>query len=287
MPLKQKVIGALGLCLVLSLPIAMAYCKTDKTPTQNTKRVAKVFKKATAKPVLRYYNVETRHIATLQIGNDSLPLTVFLHGSPGSGADYDDYLKDSTLYQKSKLIVIDRPGYGFSDYGHEELSIVKQAEIIADVIKQINSKHKINWVGFSYGGPVAARLAAVMPEQTNGLLLVSASIAPDQEKIFKISYFLNREWVKNKIPAFLRLANDEKLSHSHALQEITKDWDKITATTYLIHGDEDDLIYYENAVYCQKMMTNAKLEIITMKGEGHGFFFGGKSQITHYLKLLL
>jgi pimeloyl-ACP methyl ester carboxylesterase len=287
MPTKRKIIGTLGVCLVLSLPIAIAYCQTDKTPIQNAKRVAKVFGKATVKPVLKYYDVGNRHIATLQIGNDSLPLTVFLHGSPGSGADYDDYLKDTTLYQKSKLIVIDRPGYGFSDYGREELSIVKQAEMIQNVVAQIGSKHKINWVGYSYGGPVAARLAAIMPERTNGLLLVSASIAPSQEKIFKISYFLNREWVRNKIPTFLRLANDEKLSHSHALQEISQDWNKITAKTYIIHGDEDDLIYYENVVYCQKMMTNAKLEIIPMKGKGHGFFFAGKVQISRYLKQLL
>jgi pimeloyl-ACP methyl ester carboxylesterase len=265
MPTKRKIIGTLGVCLVLSLPIAMAYCQTDKTPIQNAKRVAKVFGKATVKPVLKYYDVGNRHIATLQIGNDSLPLTVFLHGSPGSGADYDDYLKDTTLYQKSKLIVIDRPGYGFSDYGREELSIVKQAEMIQNVVAQIGSKHKINWVGYSYGGPVAARLAAIMPERTNGLLLVSASIAPSQEKIFKISYFLNR----------------------HALQEISQDWNKITAKTYIIHGDEDDLIYYENVVYCQKMMTNAKLEIIPMKGKGHGFFFAGKAQISRYLKQLL
>jgi pimeloyl-ACP methyl ester carboxylesterase len=287
MPTKRKIIWTLGVCLVLSLPIAMAYCKADKTPAQNARRVAKVFKNEAVKPQIKYYNVGSRHISTLQIGNDSLPLTVFLHGSPGSGADYDDYLKDSTLYQKSKLVVIDRPGYGFSDYGREELSIVKQAEIVQNVVRQIGTKHKINWVGYSYGGPVAARLAAIMPEQTNGLLLISASIAPRQEKIFKISYFLDKKWVKDEIPTFLRLANDEKLSHTKALQEISQDWNKITAKTYIVHGEADDLIYYENAAYCQKMMTNAQLEVMPMKGEGHGFFFSNKVLISIYLKKLL
>ncbi len=287
MPKKRKIIWTLGISLVLSLPIAMAYCKADKTPAQNARRVAKVFKKEAIQPQIKYYNVGTRHIATLQIGNDSLPLTVFLHGSPGSGSDYDDYLKDSTLYQHSKLVIIDRPGYGFSDYGLEELSIVRQAEIVQNVVSQIETKQKINWVGYSYGGPVAARLAAIMPQQTNGLLLISASIAPGQEKIFKISYFLNKSWVRNKIPTFLRLANDEKLSHTKALQEISQDWNKITAKTYLIHGQEDDLIYYENADYCQKVMPNAQLEIMPMKGEGHGFFFSNKPMISTYLKKLL
>jgi pimeloyl-ACP methyl ester carboxylesterase len=256
-----------------------------KPLTDNDKRVAKAFKKAKIKPVIKYYNVgEDRKIATLQIGADSLPITVMLHGSPGSGADYDDYLMDSSLYLNSKLVVIDRPGYGFSDFGKAELSVIKQAEIIQNVVEQINIDKDLYWVGYSYGGPVAARLAMTMAGRTKGLLLLAASIAPDQEKTFGVSHLIKRKNWTNKLPIMLRLANEEKLSHKVALEAMIQDWPTISTSVWMLHGTEDGLIYYSNTAFAQKMLVNAKLEIVPVQGKGHGFFFSGKDLIAKYLK---
>src|SRR5437763_10015153 len=49
-------------------------------------------------------------------GTDTLPLLIFIHGSPGSWEVFKDYLRDSDLLRQYNMISIDRTGFGFSDY---------------------------------------------------------------------------------------------------------------------------------------------------------------------------
>ena len=49
----------------------------------------------------------------------------FIHGAPGSSDNYYEYLQDSLLLEKANLYSIDRPGYGFSNFGKSETSIKK------------------------------------------------------------------------------------------------------------------------------------------------------------------
>ena len=60
-------------------------------------------------------NGHTIHYAVS--GNDSLPTMVFLHGSPGSWSHYIDFMYDDSLQKKFRFISIDRPGFGYSDFG--------------------------------------------------------------------------------------------------------------------------------------------------------------------------
>ena len=48
---------------------------------------------------------------------------LFLHGAPGSWKDFSQYLIDPDLQQSMYMIAMDRPGYGYSDYGNAETSI--------------------------------------------------------------------------------------------------------------------------------------------------------------------
>ena len=41
---------------------------------------------------------------------DSLPLVLLVHGSPGSADAFLDYLADTVLSKKARLVTIDRPG---------------------------------------------------------------------------------------------------------------------------------------------------------------------------------
>lgn len=261
-------------------------CNSYKAPplSDNELRVKKEFKNQKIKPEIIYYEIGDRKISTLQIGSDTLPITILLHGSPGSGSDYDAYLKDSTLYQKSRLIVVDRPGYGFSDFGRIEVSVVKQAEIIQEIIKQTKNTQKVCLVGYSFGAPVAAKLAMLMPKQTKAVLMISGAVAPGEEKTFNISYLIEKKKWEDKLPIILRNANAEKLGHRAALEEITNDWDKITAPVTMLHGTKDNLIFYSNIDFVKKKLTNAKLDIVPMEGEGHGAFFSKTALVIEYIK---
>ncbi len=66
----------------------------------------------------------------VQTGNDSFPTLLFVHGTPGSWDAFQNYLKNSGLLQHYRIISIDRPGFGYSDFGNVR-NISQQAAIIS------------------------------------------------------------------------------------------------------------------------------------------------------------
>ena len=59
-----------------------------------------------------YKGFEYRIISMQKEVDTTLPILVFVHGSPGSAMDYQRYLKDSLLNAKSNIVAYERVGYG-------------------------------------------------------------------------------------------------------------------------------------------------------------------------------
>lgn len=224
---------------------------------------------------VNYYKVGERTMRYLEIGNDSLPMILLLHGSPSSSASWQGLLRDSLMLSNAYLVAVDRPGYGFSDFGDIETSIVKQAELIAPLLKEKREQfEQILVVGSSYGGPVAVRLAMEYPDLLDGIMLQSASVEPGAEKIYAASYPTSRAPLKWLMPTVFRNANAEKLSHEAALKEIEADWHKVKANVTIFHGKQDSLIYFSNALYAQKKLVNAKrVDLIAVEDGVHGMLW--------------
>ncbi len=81
------------------------------------------------------------------------------------------------------MYAIDRPGYGYSNFGDEIISIKQQALIMSVLV----NKYKLNniiVVGSSYGNSLAARLA-VINNRVKGMVMISPAIGPNQENVLK------------------------------------------------------------------------------------------------------
>ncbi|MEM1220503.1 MAG: alpha/beta hydrolase, partial [Bacteroidota bacterium] len=149
-----------------------------------------------------------RNIHTISVGDPNLPTIFFVHGSPGSSNNFQVYLADTSLSRKAQLVAVDRPGFGFSDYGQVERSVEQQAALLAETLKSSTQEPAI-LVGHSFGGPVIARMAMDYPELVKALVIVAGSISPALEP---------REWwrpvvdfplVRWILPASLRVSNQE------------------------------------------------------------------------------
>ena len=100
-----------------------------------------------------------RHIHyAISSAHDTLPWLVFIHGSPGSWFHYKRFMLDSDLRQKFQIVSIDRPGFGFSDFG-KALHLDEQANLIGPVLQNLNGKPMF-LCGHSMGGPLVIKLAA-------------------------------------------------------------------------------------------------------------------------------
>lgn len=230
-----------------------------------------------------------RKIRYVEIGDESKPLIVFIHGAPSSISFWETLLTDSTLLSNARLMAVDRPGYGYSGYGKPETSIKEQARLIANVIKQKREKYqKIILHGSSYGGTVAARIAMDYPKLIDGLLLQSASLAPGEEETYAISYVTHHRLLRWLIPGALRVANSEKLSHREQLEKMRPLWKNIVSPTVVLQGDADGLIYPVNAKYAFKHLIHAKTkEMLMAKGSGHDLLWTRRDLLVASLMKLL
>jgi len=236
-----------------------------------------------------YFHTKERRVRFVEIGQDSLPLIVFVHGAPSSSRFWESMLTDSLLLCNAKMLAVDRPGYGYSGYGNPEISVKKQAEVIADIIRQERPHHsKIILHGSSYGGTVAARIAMDYPDLVDGLLLQSASVAPGEEKTYDISYYTTHWATEWFVPGALKVANHEKLSHKQQLEKMRPFWRRITAPTVILHGAMDKLIYPINAEYARQMLTHARsVDLIMVKQSAHDLLWTRRDLlIAALLKLL-
>lgn len=214
-------------------------------------------------------NINGHHLHYVSTGADSLPLLVFIHGSPGSWEAFSQYLKDSDLLKQYHMVAIDRPGLGYSDYGEAE-HLGKQAEIISHLLYRLKHKKPIFLVGHSLGGPVVVDLASSNPGLVDGLVLLAGSVDPKEEKSERWRAVIAYSPLRYLVPAFLRPSNDELMYFKKDVKRMPCLLHRVTCRVVILHGNRDSLVPYGNALYAKQNFTNASsVELITLKGADH------------------
>ena len=220
--------------------------------------------------------------------NDSFPTLFFLHGSPSTMSVYNTYYADSGLAQWANIIAADRPGYGFSNAGKSEKSVRRQAKEMWKILEKEGYPSPLYIIGSSYGGTVATKMAMLKPNKVNGLVLVSASLAPGKETTYDVSYLIRNRFFRWLLPSHIMVANDEKLSHLESLNEMDPLWEQITAPVILFQGTSDRLILPENVNFARRKLTKARsVEYHMLENERHFLQIKYKNFILSRLKKLV
>jgi pimeloyl-ACP methyl ester carboxylesterase len=232
-------------------------------------KVAEYFANKAIKPTFHTYKVGKRTMHYVAVGADTLPTVLLVHGSPGAWDAFIGYLGDSTLMGRVRLIAVDRPGYGKSDFGRAERDLRKQAELLAPILATNRGKKPMVLVGHSYGGPLIARLAMDYPDLVGGLVFLAPSIDPEQEQTKWFQYpaeWLAINWL---IPRGLLVCNREIRHLKGDLTAALPLWQNIRQPVIFIQGEKDSLVPIANADFAQKMLTNTQLEMIRLPGVDH------------------
>ncbi|WAC15002.1 alpha/beta fold hydrolase [Dyadobacter pollutisoli] len=233
----------------------MPFRKTDQ-------EISEYFQGSPVKPSFHSIKVDSnRIIHYAAIGADSLPLVVFVHGSPGSWTAFIDFFKDSTLYNHAHLISVDRLGFGKSGLGQVESSMHKQAQAIVAIIKATGAGPKAILVGHSLGGPVIARVAMDSPGQVRGLIMVAGSIDPDLEKKEWFRPIIGAFPIRYLIPVDLDVSNREIRPLKDELTQMLPLWKSIRIPVTVIQGEVDDLVPPGNAAFAKQMLVNAPVSV--------------------------
>ena len=216
--------------------------------------------------------IKGQPIRYIKVGYDSLPKLICLHGSPSSLSAWRTVYTDTLFLKRFQVISIDRPGYGYSGFGRVETDLQKQVSILQELIDSLTVKKKAILLGSSYGGPVAAQISMNIPGRFTQLVLLSASVKPGSEKTYWVSYPMTTPILKYIFPPTFVMSSEEKLGHEIQLKSLTK-WSNIISDVLIIHGNRDNLVYYDNALFARRKLVNARVNLVTMNGKGHSIIF--------------
>jgi pimeloyl-ACP methyl ester carboxylesterase len=108
--------------------------------------------------------------------SDDEPPVVLLHGASGNLEDMRLALADR-LKQHHRVILLDRPGHGWSEREAGDASPARQAAMVAEALERLDIGRAIV-VAHSFAGSVATALALEDPGRVAGLVLIAPVLYP-------------------------------------------------------------------------------------------------------------
>lgn len=199
--------------------------------------------------------------------SDSI-LLVFVHGAPGSWDAFKAYVTDKEIFQNTRVVAYDRPGYGGSDKTAMP-GISEQTEILKEIIKRYQLDKTI-LVGHSYGGPIAGMAGLDDTIDVDAVIMIAPLLDPISEPIFWYSYFSYWKLTSWALPSSLVVAGSEKFAHSKELKKIQPQWNDASTSFIHVHGMQDGLAPgKENVEFSIKHIPEDNLEMIVYEDKGH------------------
>lgn len=247
----------------------LIFCQSCMKMRMTSKETKTFFTQSKTNYVDSSKEIEGYTIHYIETGNKNASTLFFVHGSPGSWDAYKDYLKDSLLLSKFRMIAVDRIGFGYSNFGKAE-NLKTQSNIIEKFSKQIANGKPIYLIGHSLGGPTIVEMAAEKPNDYATLIIIAGSIDPKAETPENWRAIIKVKPIRYIIPGALRPANDELWWLKSDLYDLKPKLQNITSKVIIIHGTKDQLVPYSNVAFMSREFVNAKsLDIISIKDANH------------------
>jgi pimeloyl-ACP methyl ester carboxylesterase len=261
-----KKISLAGLILLITWAFIAPGCMQFRMADSEAK---KQFHETGVELVTNTVEVEKHQLHYAKTGNDSLPTLVFVHGSPGSWEAFARYMQDSDLLKKFRMISIDRPGFGYSDFRHPE-HLEEQSRLISPLFNRWKNGKPVFLAGHSLGGPMIIQLNADNPGLVSGLVLLAASVDPTEEKKEYWRYIMNGALLQYLLPGAFRPSNRELVYFKSDILRLQDKFDDVTCKVFIVHGTKDDFVPPGNAQYAAKKLVHASsVETTMIPGANH------------------
>ena len=248
------------LLLVLAIAISFHSCMSFR---MTSREIDDYFKRENVQASQLEYTTDHHSIHYVTAGDSTAALVLFVHGSPGSLSAFIHFLTDTTLLKQALLVTTDRPGFGYSNFGHGVASLETQAAILKPLLTKYKRNRPVILIGHSLGGPLIARIAMDYPELIDGLIIVAGSIDPKLEP--------NEVWFRAPLatpflswllPRSLRASNEEIYHLKPELEKMLPRWKEIQCPVIVIQGRKDSLVPAANADFAKEQLVNAPVEFV-------------------------
>lgn len=251
----------LSMLWILIAPGCMTFRKSDSEMKTR-------FSKKNVSLRTQTVSIEGHNLHYAETGDAASPTIIFVHGTPGSWDAFADYMMDVQLLSKYRMISIDRPGFGYSDFGKSE-NLQKQSLLLSPLLKKLSNGKPCYLAGHSLGGPLVVRLAADNPTLISGLIMISASVDPSLEKPEKWRPVLFNTPLNLFVPGAFKPSNLELWYLKKDLVTLKPAYAAIHCPVYFIHGDKDTWVPPSNVSYATKLLKNTTIYTVMLPGGNH------------------
>lgn len=275
----KKLLKVVGFILV-GLPLTLIVLINIFFKPMSDEEIFEEFSEAESTVFIKYneFNNQKYRVITTQYSLDTtLPNLVFVHGSPGSAMDYKRYLLDDELNSKANVIAYDRVGYGVNNLGAIG-TIAEETALLNKLMEDLEISKTILF-GYSYGGPIA--LASKKEYQK--IVLCAPAVYSVVEPMFWFLNFYKWGITRWMLPRMLQTASKEKLQHQKDLKSFEQHWGNNPSSIYVIHGDKDWIVPFENSIYIQKQFPEDQFELVTVKEASHDLIWSRYDEIKKEL----
>lgn len=282
-PKRKRRIMRVSVGFILLLLTYTIFCQCCMRMRWNDNKAYSVFKSKHVPLKIHDTVIDNRHIHYAVSGNDSLPTLVFIHGSPGSWFHYMKFMYDSALQQKFRIVSIDRPGFGFSDFG-KAMHLQDQCKLIMPVLEKLKTDRPLYLCGHSMGGPVTVELASMRPGLFKTIVLVAAALDPKQEKKETWRHIMKNKPLYWLLPGAFGPSNTELLYLKEDLKPMANSFKNISCNVVFVHGDKDTWVPIENIAYGKNLMVNAaSITTDTLRGADHQIPWKNREELKEIL----
>lgn len=216
-------------------------------------------------------------VAYLQGGDESLPIVLYVHGTPGSSHAFRDYVANPI--PGTQAISIDRPGFGETIPNEPTGVLAEHVEALEPFLKKRGGRWPI-LVGHSMGAPIIALAAMMYPERVAGLVIISGAMDPALEKIFWYQYLAESGTIPYALPESIVHSNRELFPYKSELEAMQPRLNEIACPIVIIHAKDDFLVPFSNVEYMKDRFTARSILSIEELDAGDHFLLWNSTDIV-------
>ena len=210
-----------------------------------------------------------------EVGIAKNAVAIWIHGTPGNWTDSAYLYRDKSFTSQVKLIMLDRPGWGLSQFKSKPRLVTSFTEISRLIqpllikLKADNPNVPLILLGHSWGGSVVPTIALNNSNLVDGVIVLAAGLDPELTYPRWYNRFASTYLGNALIGQGFRLANDEIYALRPELLKQHDRWMEFKQPIIVVQGNKDKLVNPKNADYAETVLAKKTSHVLRLSNQGH------------------
>ena len=209
------------------------------------------------------------------VGTPEEAVLLWIHGTPGGWSDIAGLMVDTDFTGRARLVSIDRPGWGRSQFVKEPRmagTFDEHSALLKPLLAQLKAQYPevpLIVAGHSWGAPMAVVLGADYPGLVDGVLAIAGPFDPELPILRWYNYAGRLPGISWLIGSGLRNSNQEMFLIEDEVDAAQARWQRFERPLLVLHGELDSIVPIAHAGYAEKTFRADTTTVIRLPEQGH------------------